>query len=73
MMAVQPDRRLTTTEVHLLERSLNFNTSDATVVDFIAALEPIIYNLPTGQGDKERLRAQHSATRNVKCSQQPTS
>ena len=44
-MAAQPDRRLTTTEVHLLERGLNFNTNDATAVDFIAALESITYNL----------------------------
>ena len=62
MTAQISDRRLTTTEVHWLERGLNFNTSDATVVDFVAALEPVIYNPPTKQGDKERFQAQLTTT-----------
>ena len=62
------DRQLTTTEVNLLECGLNFNTSNATVVDLIAALEPVPPNKET-KNDYGHNSPQHSATRNVDCSE----
>ncbi len=39
------DRELTANQIELLETDVGFNTIDAKPIDFIGALEPIVYHL----------------------------